>query len=160
MITLKDIQKNDTLSYQEYEERGRLLFKGWTMGRDDVIFNRCSTNEMSHWDVSYYSGGTAIVGEIKLRQCTSTKYDTLILQVNKLKELQAIQDNIPHSRIHYINIFNDGEMIIFDLTDLDPLTVDVLSVQLPKTTSGSKELTNKQIIYLPINGRIYPRPIH
>ncbi len=140
--------------YQEMDDKGRLKFQGFCIAQPWCTFNRKSKDEMAHWDVSYFSGTTRIIGEIKDRRCTSNAYETLLLQVNKLQELQKLQKAQPDSRIHYINFFTDNEIEIIDITDIDITITNVEEVLLPKTFVEDTDEINKAVIYLPRNNKL------
>lgn len=148
-ITIEDIEKT---KFQEMDDIGRNKFQGWCMGAKWCKFSRKSKDEFSHWDVSYYSGTTIIIGEIKDRNYKSDAYEDWILQKKKLDELKIIRETVilrnPNKtvEIHYINFFEDNEMMIWDITNLvDP---EVIQSQLPKTYCEDTSKVDKDTIYL------------
>ncbi len=153
MIKLKDIKTN----YQQMDDIGRAKFEGYCMATKWCKFSRKSKDEFAHWDVSYYSGDTVVIGEIKDRKCNSDDYSTWILQEDKLNELKKIKQKVilrnptANVKVHYINFFEDNEMFVWDITDMALKSVETA---LPKTYCGDTSLKNKQIIYLPTNTTI------
>lgn len=150
-ITIEDLQKT---KFQEMDDNGRLKFQGYCIGQPWCKFSRKSRDEYAHWDVSYYSGDTTIIGEIKDRQENSDTYGTWIMEINKLRALFNVRDKMKNrgieTRIHYINIFTDNELAIWDVTDLDISKLDVKTEAHQKTECGDQTKINKEVFYLPI----------
>lgn len=160
MINLNDI-KEYTSKYEQYDDYGRLIFKGFCIGQNWCKPHKMSKDIKSSWDVSYYSGQTRIMGEIKVRNKGIDTWDTWILEINKLKKLFEIRDKLikknpkqPEPRIHYINIFNDNQIAIWDITSIDINTIEVVNTLMPKEFVGSRDKINKDSIFLNINNAI------
>ncbi len=151
MITIEDLQKT---KFQEMDDTGRLKFQGYCIGQPWCKFARKSRDEDAHWDVSYYSGDTTIIGEIKDRKEDSDRYNDWMLEIKKLRELIEIRDKMTRrgitTRLHYINIFEDNEIAIWDITDLDINKLEIRIEEHNKTTAGDQTKTDKEITYLPI----------
>lgn len=148
---------NTTTEYEQEDQRGRDRFLSWASLNDEVTMNKIATDPLSIWDISYYSGGTAIIGEIKNRRCKSTTYDSSMLELNKLRDLQEVRDKVLAKEgvdnviIHYICLYEDNKIMVWDITD-EPH--NHLLQELPRNFCGDKKNKEKKIIYLQNNKKI------
>lgn len=113
--------------YQKAEEKGRELFKTFAEQKELTIIH--FTDHYSPYDVLFVSGGTEWLGEIKVRHCSQSKYETYILEKSKVDN---IKNHFPSKNIMYINFFNDNTELIWDITNLD---LPIHKKYLPKTTA-------------------------
>jgi hypothetical protein len=141
------------------DEEGRILFQQYCSTTSWCKYNKSAKDEFSPWDVSYTSGSTQVIGEIKMREYASDAFDGWFLEEKKLKELSVIRkavidkqkDSLPTPVIHYINMFTDGQIMIWDITNLEG-TVE--QIKLNKTTMGDTFKVDKGIITLPTYNNI------
>ena len=102
----------------------------------------------SDYDVTYSWNGVPKKGEIKQRRKNSGDYDKWFLEEYKHSKLLKYD-----GEIDYINLYNDGQVAIFDLREVDGS--DVYSINLPKTNDNFNDKRDKGIIYLPIDTARY-----
>ncbi len=105
---------------KEREDQGRNFFNDWvnTHPEMNITINKWSENNYTHWDVSFYSGETKVIGEIKKRDYNHNSFNEWVLEVKKLKYLQEL--GTKHNCIFmYINITKDNQMMIWNLSDLN-----------------------------------------
>lgn len=151
------------------DEEGRVKFQQYCSTTTWCKYNKASKDEYAAWDVSYTSGATQVIGEIKLRDYASDAFDGWFMEEKKLKALHAVREAVKskykHSTttpsIHYINIFTDDKIIIWDVTNLDAV---VETHNLQQTTMGNQQEVSKAIITLPtatavIRESLTPPPI-
>jgi len=149
-IKLADLQT--TTKYQEMDDDGRLKFQGFCIGNPWCKFERKSKDEYSPWDVSYYSGNTLCIGEIKDRKETYDRYEDWMLEIKKLISLKEVRTKTlarnPNINvvIHYINITEDDEIMIWDITNLTEESS--LSMLLPTTTAEDNGTKEKDVTFL------------
>jgi hypothetical protein len=146
-------------NYQSQDEDGRLLFHTLCSQQKWCKHKKDATNKYSHWDLSYYSGKTNMIGEIKYR----TEYDgnefyDWILEVEKLNNLKHIHNEMlkkgVETRITYINFFKNNYTLIWDLTDLNLDDYQIKRVKLQKNNFDAEEIW-KDVIYLPTYNTIF-----
>jgi hypothetical protein len=148
--------------YRELDDLGRAYFQGYCNGQSWCKFERKSKDDYSKWDVSYKIEDTLVIGEIKRRNYDSTDFDTWVLELDKLRGLQTIKDEcIKHRKniykkvaLHYINIYNDNTIVIWDITNLDENKVGVFKADMPATYCGNQAVKTKNTIFLPITTAI------
>jgi hypothetical protein len=148
MVTIKDIKGRKT--YKEMDDEGRLKFQGYCMAFQWCKFKRKSKDDKSIWDVSYLTSNTPTIGEIKDRKFNSNKYPSAMIEVKKLKALQEL-NLVVDGIIHYINIYDDNVVRIFDITDIDLDNEEIKTEMLPSNTAEDGDLIEKQVIYLDNN---------
>jgi len=121
MIDINEIPRGEILSDFEVDEQiGRMFFAGWASSNDDVEITMFNKQRYGVWDVAYTSGGTKCIGEIKFRRkYPSTQYHDWVIEAHKYNELKTISNKRSDIKIHYINIYRDYEMAIWDLTDME-----------------------------------------
>lgn len=146
--------------FSKQDEIGREKFISICKREKWCKFNKKSPNEYDVWDVSYMSGGTRIIGEIKDRDISSQQYDELFLEFEKFNNLKLLRDKLIEKditnekiRIQYINFFNDGITIIWDITNIDNYVIREIKMQ--KSEFGDRTQINKKTILLPTNKMIY-----
>ena len=159
MIELNDIPNrkpsNKCDDFQGYEQKGRDMFADYTTTLEDVNITKYSKDEFSPWDVAYVSGGTRIIGEIKLRNNLPTDYPTWILEEEKLSRLEEVQNKVKvDTHIHYINIYSDGSVAIWDISDARASYEVIGGGNMPSTTVNNVSRRSKDIIYLPTKDKI------
>jgi hypothetical protein len=136
------------------DEQAKEEFKEWCGYQSWCRFNKKSKVGFATWDVSYYSGNSkteiAIVGEIKVREgYESNTFDSWYLEEKKYKSLQQIKEKVKGDlKIHYINIYPDSMIRIWDITEIN----NKMTVQrnLNKTKYGNTDEINKEV-YLMYN---------
>ena len=143
--------------FQQKDNEGRLIFQQYCNNNTSWCkYNKSAKDEFSSWDVSYTSGGTQVIGEIKMRNFASNTFNGWFLEDKKLKDLKVVRDEVINKQndstststptIQYINIFNDGNIIIWDITNIDSVTT---TMSLKRTTMGNQFDIDKAIITLP-----------
>lgn len=147
--------------YEKKDEKGREIFKQFCHEQQWCKHNKDAKDKMAHWDLSYFSGDTAMIGEIKYRNYSSTAFPDWFLQLDKLKYLQAmykfIKLNGKETKITYINHYADGKTLIWDLTNLNILDYDIKKIMLQKN-DFDEEIVLKEVIYLKATEAIYGSP--
>ncbi len=139
--------------FQEMDDKGRLIFQGYCIAQPWCKFARKSKNDDAAWDVSYSGNNDeVIIGEIKVRSYNSTDYNDWMLEVKKINGLNKVYNKMKkydpkqNIKIHYINIFKDNEIMIWDITNLVyTSTIE----ELPATTCGNQNKKDKEVTYLP-----------
>ena len=126
-------------------------------GRDKFMFfctahpsctNFEAMDASADYDVTYFWDGTLKRGEIKQRRKKSTDYNEWMLEEYKYSKLLKYNGDID-----YINLYDDGQVAIFDLRKVDNRVV--YKVNLPKTNDNFNNKRDKCIIYLPISTSRY-----
>lgn len=135
-------------NYQNDDQLGREIFKSYCKQQKWCKVNKESKNDYAPWDISYYSGTTQIIGEIKVREYSSDSFPTWILELDKLQALRELQAKQPSTKITYINHFPDNITLIWDLTNLDETQLYQGVVHLPKN-NYTTETRLKSVVYLP-----------
>lgn len=135
------------------DEEGRAIFQQYCNTKSWCKYTKASKDEYASWDVAYVSGTTNVIGEIKIREYASDSFEGWFLEQKKLDALQVVREAVnskqKHSNptaIQYINIFNDGQIMIWDITNLES-TSDTINLQ--QTTMGNKVEVAKEVITLP-----------
>jgi hypothetical protein len=139
-------------NYVKDDEKGRIIFDAFCKQETWCKVNKYAKNDCAHWDISFYSGKTANIGEIKLRKYKSDDYGTWYLQVDKYDELVQLQSKLKakgkDTKITYINIFQDNITVIWVLDNIDMLKLEKKMIQLQKN-DYEDELVWKQVYALP-----------
>jgi len=139
--------------YQVKDEKGRDIFKKFCNQQQWCKHHKDSADEYASWDLSYYSGKTQMIGEIKYR----TKYDgsafeDWLLEIDKLVALKKIHKEVVakglNPLITYINHFNNNYTLIWDITDLQLKDYKIFKKLLPRNDFDDT-LVWKDVIYLP-----------
>lgn len=86
-----------------------------------------------------------------MRDYPSDAFDGWFLEESKLNGLKVVKQQINDKQkqpvaLHYINFFNDGMVMIWDISNLDS---EVEMINLNKTTYGTPIKMDKGIITLP-----------
>lgn len=109
--------------YQIKDEKGRGIFKEMCHQQQWCKHIKDSVDPFAHWDLSYTSGSTKMIGEIKYRNYDSTTFPDWMLEVEKLvylKDLQALMlSKGKQTTITYINHFRDEKTFIWNLDGLN-----------------------------------------
>lgn len=63
---------------------------------------------------SYDAETDKAIYEIKVRDCNSNTYKDYILEEHKVLEMLKLKEQ-NNKRIYYVNFFNDGKMILWDI---------------------------------------------
>lgn len=139
--------------YEKKDEKGRDIFKTLCTQQQWCKHHKDAKDKYAHWDLSYFSGKTSMIGEIKYRsEYEGTSFPDWILQVDKLQALQDIYQKMlskgQSTRVTYINHFNDNYTLIWDLTYLKLEDYTIKKLWLPKNDFDS-ELVLKDVIFLP-----------
>ena len=138
--------------FKNKDEEGREVFKGFCQHTKWCKYIKGSQDEFASWDVAYMSGTTNVIGEIKMRSYESQDYcDGWYLEKKKLAELHKIRNKViasgkPAPVIHYINLYPNNRIIIWDITDLDAVTT---IHNIVATTFGSTHKIEKEMYSLP-----------
>jgi hypothetical protein len=140
------------------DDKGRLIFQGYCTGQPWCKFARKSKNDDAPWDVSYSGiSDEVIIGEIKVREYNANDFPDWMLEVKKIKRLRVVYDKMmkydpsQNVKIHYINIFKDNELMIWDITNI---VYTSIIEELPATTCGNQNKKNKEVTYLPTHQAI------
>ncbi len=143
-------------TYEELDTEGKIFFKGFCAASPWCKFERISKPE-SRWDISYlYCQDVLAIGEIKIRNYESTAFEDWIIEEEKVIALKEIlaktkKNTDKEIQIHYINIFNDNNVAIWDITNL----VQVYRPETHKANNcGDQHERIKQVTYLPITDTI------
>jgi len=141
--------------YEKQDNKGREIFKGYCKSKGWCKHHKDSTQQFSHWDTSYFSANTytkesvMVIAEIKERNYSSQDYTDWYGEVYKYNELMKIKDKQKSQgkdvRIHYINLFNDNVVLIWDITDI---TLEGFKMNLAKTTLENNGTREKQMYRL------------
>ena len=140
------------MSYQNDDNKGRLVFESFCNQETWCKVNKFAKNNYSKWDVSYFSGSTAMLGEIKKRKYESTSYGEWYLQVDKYTVLSNMQVKLKQEgkevKITYINHFTDNitQIWVLDGIDLSKLERKTLLLQ---TNDYDDKLEYKEVYCLP-----------
>jgi hypothetical protein len=103
--------------YRQADENGRELFKQFCNTQSWCKIIAESKDDYAPWDIAYYSGGTKIIGEIKVRNYESNAFLDWDYEAKKHNSLITVYEKVkakPENKnkqveIQYINIFkNDG----------------------------------------------------
>jgi hypothetical protein len=140
-------------NYQTQDEDGRQLFHLLCSQQKWCRHKKDSTNKYSSWDLSYLSGKTRMIGEIKYRrEYEGDEFYDWILELEKLNNLKKIHEKMLkqgiETRITYINHFNANYTLIWDITDLNLDNYQIKKVKLQKNNFDTTEIW-KDVIYLP-----------
>jgi hypothetical protein len=140
--------------FKTKDEEGREIFKEYCANQSWCKFIKESKDEYATWDVSYMSGSTHIIGEIKMRNFESKAFDTWFLERKKLDALHVVREavitkkkDVKAPSIQYINLFNDEVIRIWDITNLE---MESKVIDLQATTFGDQSIKQKDTIGLPI----------
>lgn len=136
------------MDFQDYETKGRTIVSAFTITQPQIIIITFADKKYCRYDMAYLSGGTVVLVEIKFREYPSTR-DAWYLQQSKYNDLQAIKKKFdsktsPNEKkyaIHYINVFTDGVIQFWDITDLS--NKETVSTFVGKTTCGDTTKVDK-----------------
>lgn len=139
--------------YQKDDLKGRKLFNNFCeQEKQWCKIKKFAKDDYSKWDVSFYSGSTAIVGEIKKRKYESTTYGTWYLQLDKYNALINVQSELRNAgkeaKIAYINHFDDNITNIWVLDNLDISKLEKKAVYL-QINDYTEECELKECYCLP-----------
>jgi len=147
--------------YERKDKKGRDIFKQFCHEQEWCKHHRDSKDKHAHWDLSYFSGNTAMIGEIKYRNYPSTAFDAWLLELDKLKYLQTMHQfmklNGKQTKITYIHHLNDGKTLIWDITELELFDYTIEKRWLQKN-DFTDEKEWKDCIFLPAKEAIYGSP--
>ncbi|TRX34938.1 hypothetical protein FNW52_12410 [Flavobacterium sp. ZT3R18] len=131
------------------DEHGRELFKEYATKQDWYKYIKESKNEKARWDISYWSGSTMIIGEIKVRESyDSTSFVEWDYEAKKHTALVELKDQMQEKypkktiEIQYINIFKDEAIKIWTTTNIHNQQQPVWNKR-PSTTYGKTEMVDK-----------------
>ena len=99
------------------ELRGRILFSQLTKVHPDIKFNSHSPIvDLLNWDITFLSGSSTqlLVGDIKVRYCTSDAYSTTICEIPKYDGLRKTAKAMSGTPF-FIIIFSDNKIALFNL---------------------------------------------
>lgn len=135
--------------YEQQDNNGREIFKSFCKVKHWCKHHKDATEQYSHWDTSYYSGKTMVVAEIKERNYDSSAFSDWYGEIYKYNQLMLIKDKYKAKgmdvKIHYINLFNDNQVIIWDLDLISP---ESFEMNLPKHTLEDNGNVNKKMYRL------------
>lgn len=99
---------------------GRYKFEQFCRAQSWCTLNKFSYKENAVWDVAYWSAGTAMIGEIKVRNYNSNEYDDWFMELSKresLKDLKYLYGIDIKTKLTYINFYNNDDAVrIWDIT--------------------------------------------
>jgi hypothetical protein len=131
------------------DEHGRELFKEYANNQNWYKYIKESKDEYAAWDISYWSGGTMIIGEIKVRESyNSNSFVEWDYEVKKHTALVELKDKMQLKypkkiiEIQYINIFKDEAIKIWTTTNIANEQQPVWNKR-PSTTYGKTEIIDK-----------------
>ena len=130
-------------NYQKAENFGRQKFINWCEGNEQIKITEVSDDPSSSWDIKMYSGNTFFIVELKDRKCSSSKYESYILEKKKYDKLKTL---FPEKNILYINTFEDNKVLIWNITNLQ--NKKVYKKIMNKTTATITKKEEKEIYYL------------
>lgn len=135
-------------NFQNDDEKGRKIFKEFCQQQIWCKVHKTSKDKFAKWDLSFFSGRTQMIGEIKVRDYNSRDFDNWYLEADKLDALRKLNEVIPNSRITYINHFKDNITYIWDLTELKETELDY-SMQNLQINDYTTQTKLKKVIHLP-----------
>lgn len=142
-------------SFEQKEQKGRDSFITTCQQQKWCKINKFATDKYSKWDVSYYSGNTQLIGEIKYRKEDSSAFKDWIMEVDKFKALKDIQAklnvNNKKANITYINIFSDNITYIWNLDNIDLNEIEIKQLWLPKNNEDETLILKDVFFLLPID---------
>lgn len=135
--------------FRKADEDGRRIFKAYCDTQSWCKFHRESKDDYAHWDVSYFSGSTKIIGEIKKRNYNANDYcnwDYEQLKHDNLLEVYRKIDNEDDVNIdiQYINIYDDDVIRIWTTTNTHIEQQPTIANR-NKTNLGNKQKVPKLI---------------
>ena len=148
--------ETENKSYEQLDQEGKTFFKGFCAASPWCKFERISKPE-SRWDISYlYCEDTLAIGEIKMRNYSSTAFPDWIIEEDKVVALKEILEKTKKNttkeiQIHYINIFNDNNVAIWDITNI---IATYNNEQHKANYCGNQYQKEKWVTYLPITDAI------
>jgi hypothetical protein len=140
--------------YELKENRGRTKFNDLCNELTFCKVLKFAKNKYTRWDVAFTFKEHNIIGEIKYRNNTINKYPDYILEVEKLvvmRELTKEKDVL----IFYINHFNDGNTLIWNITDIDLDEIEIFQQWCQINDWDTDEKKLKDIILLKKEDAIY-----
>lgn len=145
--------------FEKSELIGRCYFRQLCDTQEWCKINRFSVDKHAHYDLGYYSGGTKIIAEIKVRDYPSTAFNDWLIQEHKYKDLQTLKKQVEAKypdediRIHYVCFFTDGIVRIWDITNLT--NQGLTNTLVGKTTKGDTRLVKRTQYLLPNDNAIF-----
>ena len=110
---------------KEKEDKGRDQFNMFVEEYKRIEILKYSTKRFTNWDVAYKYWGDGrkinavnVIGEIKVRKNTSTAFPDHMLELEKLEGLREHAKG-KECEIHYINIYDDNHIKIWNLTNIN-----------------------------------------
>jgi len=119
--------------FEQLDNEGRIIFQEYCEAQPWCKFIKTSKpNDV--WDVSYFSGGTMIIGEIKKRGFTSDKFTDWMIHQHKIDSIETVrqkviakyQDIDTKIASQFINLYTDDVVRIWDITDYQGVGVELL----------------------------------
>jgi hypothetical protein len=141
-----------TNKFTTADQQGRDMFKHYCGKSEWCKVIKESKDDFAAWDVSYMSGTTMIIGEIKVRGYESTTFSNWDYEVKKHQALKGILEQMklkyPKKRIEiqYINFFEDDAVRIWTTTQIDEVQAPI-TVYRPSTTMGQQTQVSKQVYH-------------
>lgn len=132
------------------DQHGRELFKHYCNNQKWCKVIKESKDEYAHWDISYTSGSTLIIGEIKVRNYNSDAFNDWDYEQKKHIELTAMLNKMKQAHptkkieIQYINIYKDEAIRIWTTTNIHNQQQPTTKI-LPATTLGQPMKVSKAI---------------
>jgi hypothetical protein len=111
--------------YRKADENGRELFKTFCNTQSWCKVISESKDDYAPWDISYYSGSTKIIGEIKIRNYDSKAFLDWDYEQKKHNSLLSVYEKVKANpankkkqiEIQYINFFTDDAIKIWTTTN-------------------------------------------
>lgn len=139
---------NETQQVENFEEKGRNLFKIHFTGNTYIQFIAEAKQRYTPWDVAIISGNTKMLVEIKYRNASSTTYPDWILEGNKIDEMHSSLSGKTDIKLIYCNIFEDNKIALWDITNIE---ASLESKECTAKQYGPKYKKNKQVHKLKLN---------
>jgi hypothetical protein len=139
--------KQYNFTYSNFVER----YYSYTNTLPDVAQREYTITEgYDPYDLTYYSGSTKTVAEIKIRNISSTHFTTGYLEKQKLDSLLKLSIQLNTPDIHYQMYYSDGVVAIWNLRGF--LDLPTLQRRCPQTTANGKlDYVMKEVIELPLD---------
>lgn len=131
------------------EEKGREIATSFlkSVGAKNI---EVSDSPYSCFDLSYTRKGRIHIAEIKTREYAHDDYPKWILEKEKYDMLQDVVNVLKKAGldpvVHYINIFKDGKIFIWDITNLEHLQSRIRN--LAKVSGQDNGTRDKKVLLL------------
>lgn len=135
--------------FEMADNKGRNLFSAFCESQTWCKIKKFAKAK-DPYDVSYTSGDTKIIGEIKFRNFPSTAFPDWLMQQHKIKDITVLKNKVDtkypndkNCRIQFIIFYTDGIVQIWDITDIEKEQTPVDTI-VTKTTFGDTSKVHRQ----------------